>query len=47
MRKNIRLGRKNPEHYEVLDGLSAGDRVILSGYESFGNHEVLELTREP
>ncbi|MDO9554126.1 MULTISPECIES: efflux RND transporter periplasmic adaptor subunit [Rhodonellum] len=42
-RRNIRLGRKNPEHYEVLEGLSAGEKVIVSGYENFGKNEVLNL----
>ena len=42
-KRNIRLGRKNPEFYEVIDGLNAGDKVIISGYENFGNNEVLNL----
>lgn len=42
-RRNIRLGRKNPEYYEVLDGLTKGERVIISGYENFGKNEVLNL----
>jgi len=42
-KRNIRLGRKNTEHYEVLDGLQIGDRVITSSYENFGNNEVLIL----
>lgn len=42
-KRNIRLGRKNPEFYEVLEGLVEGERVIVSGYENFGNNEVLEL----
>jgi HlyD family secretion protein len=42
-RRNIRLGRKNPEFYEVIDGLQAGDKVIVSGYENFGKNEVLNL----
>ncbi|WP_185974294.1 efflux RND transporter periplasmic adaptor subunit [Litoribacter populi] len=42
-RRNIRLGRKNPEYYEVLDGLSPEERVIVSGYENFGRNEVLNL----
>jgi len=41
VKREIRLGRKNPEFYEVLDGLEAGDRVIVSGYENFGKNEVL------
>ncbi len=42
-RRNIRLGRKNPEFYEVLEGLVEGEEVIVSGYENFGNNEVLEI----
>lgn len=42
-KRNIRLGRKNPEFYEVLEGLVEGEKVIVSGYENFGNNEVLEV----
>ncbi|MCL6257587.1 HlyD family efflux transporter periplasmic adaptor subunit [Aquiflexum sp. TKW24L] len=42
-KRNIRLNRKNPEHYEVIEGLQPGDRVIVSGYENFGKNEVLNL----
>lgn len=34
-RRPIRLGRRNPEHFEVLEGLEAGDRVITSEYGAF------------
>ena len=40
----IKLGRQNTEHYEVLSGLSAGDRILVSGYEAFGDAEVLEVS---
>lgn len=43
VRRNIKLGRKNSEHFEVLEGLQPGDRVITSSYENFGNNEVLVL----
>lgn len=43
VRRNIKLGRKNTENFEVLDGLQPGDRVITSSYENFGNNEVLVL----
>jgi HlyD family secretion protein len=36
-RRNIRLGRRNPEHVEVLEGLKRGEKVIVSGYEAFQN----------
>lgn len=43
VRRDIKLGRKNTENYEVLEGLEPGDRVITSSYENFGNNEVLIL----
>lgn len=43
VKRNIRLGRKNTEHFEVLDGLEPGDRVITSSYENFNDIEVLLL----
>ncbi len=43
VRRNIKLGRKNPEHFEVLEGLQPGDQVITSSYENFGDNEVLIL----
>jgi HlyD family secretion protein len=42
-KRSIRLGRRNPEFYEVLEGLSQGEKVIVSGYENFGMNEVLNL----
>ena len=42
-KRTIRLGRKNPEFYEVLEGLVEGEKVIISGYENFGDNEVLEV----
>lgn len=43
VRRDIKLGRKNTENFEVLEGLQPGDRVITSSYENFGNNEVLVL----
>ncbi|HPJ59000.1 MAG TPA: HlyD family efflux transporter periplasmic adaptor subunit [Bacteroidales bacterium] len=40
-RRNISIGRKNPKYYEVLEGLEPGEKVIVSGYESFGKNEKL------
>lgn len=42
-RRNIRIGRQNPQYYEVIEGLIDGDRVIVSGYESYKDNEVLIL----
>lgn len=41
VRRNISIGRKNPKYYEVLEGLQPGEKVIISGYESFGKNEKL------
>jgi len=40
-KRNISIGRKNPKYYEVLDGLRPGEKVIVSGYETFGKNEKL------
>jgi HlyD family secretion protein len=42
-KRKIRLGRQNPQVFEVLEGLEPGDRVITSSYESFGNMDRLVL----
>ncbi len=43
VRRNIRIGRQNPQYYEVLEGLTPGEKVIVSGYEMFGDNTRLEL----
>lgn len=42
-RRNIRIGRQNPQYYEVLEGLEPGEKVIVSGYESYKDNEILVL----
>lgn len=42
-RRKIRIGRQNPQYYEVLEGLEPGERVIVSGYESYKDNEILIL----
>ena len=37
----IKLGRQNTEHYEIISGLRAGDRILVSGYDAFGDAEVV------
>ena len=41
VKREIRIGRQNPQYYEVLEGLEPGERVIVSGYDNFGDNEVL------
>lgn len=42
-RRNIRIGRQNPQCYEVEEGLEPGEEVIISGYEAFKDKEMLIL----
>jgi len=40
-KRNISIGRQNTGYYEVLDGLQAGEKVIVSSYENFGAKDKL------
>jgi HlyD family secretion protein len=42
-KRSIKIGRKNPKYYEVLEGLEKGEKVITSGYDLFGENEKLIL----
>ena len=42
-RRTIKIGRQNPQYYEVEEGLEAGEQVVTSGYEAFKDNEVLEI----
>jgi HlyD family secretion protein len=42
-KRDIRIGKQNPQFYEVLEGLSPGERVITSGYDNFGDNDKLIL----
>ena len=42
-RRNIKVGRQNPNFYEVEEGLEAGERVVTSGYEAYEEYEKLEI----
>jgi HlyD family secretion protein len=45
VKRNIKLGRQNPQVFEVLEGLEPGEQVITSTYESFGDIDRLVLKR--
>lgn len=42
-KRMIKIGRQNPKYYELIEGLSPGEKVIVSGYENFGNSERIVL----
>jgi HlyD family secretion protein len=43
---DIQLGLQNPDYYEVLEGLSPGDKVITSSYENYGDMQELVLKNQ-
>ena len=43
VKREIRIGRQNPQYYEVLEGLTVGEQVITSGYDNYGDNDVLIL----
>ena len=44
-RREIRIGRQNPQYYEVVEGLQPGEKVIVSSYDNFGDNEILVLNK--
>jgi HlyD family secretion protein len=45
-RIDIRLGRQNPEYYEVTEGLMPGDKVVTSSYENYGDMQELIMNND-
>ena len=39
IKRPIRIGRKNPQYYEMIEGLMPGEEVIVSDYGIFGDNE--------
>lgn len=43
-KREVTLGKRNPKYYEVLDGLSPGEKVIISSYSDFGEADEIKIT---
>lgn len=41
VKREIRIGRQNPQYYEVLEGLAPGEKVVTSSYDTFGDSDVI------
>ena len=44
LRRNVRLGRRNPEYVEVVEGLQPGERAIISAYQAFLKMDRIEFS---
>lgn len=42
-KRDISIGRQNPRYYEVLAGLEPGEKVIVSSYQNYADHDKLIL----
>ena len=40
-KRSVRIGRQNPQYYEVIEGLAPGDKVIISSYDALGDKDEL------
>jgi HlyD family secretion protein len=45
VKRNVRLGRRNPQFVEVIDGLEPGEKVIISGYAAYQRIDRVELEK--
>lgn len=43
VKSNMVIGRQNPRQYEILEGLQPGDKIIISGYDNFGDAQEIIL----
>jgi HlyD family secretion protein len=43
VRRPIKIGRQNPQYYEVLEGLKPGEKVITSSYDNYNDYDKLVL----
>jgi len=44
IKRQVRLGRRNSDYIEVLDGLEPGEKVITSPYTGFADKDRLDIT---
>ncbi len=44
-RRNIRIGNQTPRHYEVLEGLNPGEKVIFSSYDGYEDKDKLVIKK--
>ncbi len=39
----IKIGRQNPQQFEILEGVKAGDRIVVGGYDRIGDAEEIKI----
>jgi HlyD family secretion protein len=46
VKRQVRLGRRNADHIEVLEGLEPGEKVLTSPYTGFADKDRLDLEKQ-
>jgi HlyD family secretion protein len=44
-KRNVKIGRKNYQYYEIMEGLQKGEEVITSSYDQFNQYDVIEISK--
>ncbi len=44
-KRNVKIGRKNYQYYEIMEGLQKGEEVITSSYDQFTQYDVIEVDK--
>jgi len=45
LKRNVKIGRKNYQYYEVMEGLQKNEEVITSSYDQFNQYDVIEVSK--
>ncbi|WP_090558696.1 efflux RND transporter periplasmic adaptor subunit [Pedobacter hartonius] len=45
MKRNVKIGRKNYQYYEIMEGLQKNEEVITSSYDQFNQYDVIEVSK--
>ena len=44
-KRNVKMGRQNPDYIEVLEGLETGETIITSSYDTYSDYDQIQITR--
>jgi len=44
-RRNVKIGRKNYQYYEIMEGLQKGEEVISSSYDQFNQYDIIDISK--
>jgi HlyD family secretion protein len=44
-KRNVKIGRKNYQYYEIMEGLQKNEEVITSSYDQFNQYDVIEVSK--